>query len=351
MILINMPIPTVNGWSGNFYNRIIKELGKQKYDIIAYPEFTESFNLKEKYLQSIILYGGSLSLDYLFKNKEKLKKIRKCIDKIIFLDANQAVDEQINFMRNNIFFNNMPKIYVLYYIDPSYINAFDNRSDVLLRNYFNRAKNYDGILVGNKYSITHFNRYFGQEYFIEGKNAFVVGGCLDSLDMTFKIPKSIFWAGRIDNPTKNFDKLIEIVSNENFADYTFYLGVDLDDYSKLYLFNSNYENLKLVIANNSEEYNRVATNCKYILSTAKCETFGYAVFEAASKFTIPILPNIESSYRYFDKIFLYDSIDDIIEIINKVDLFKYNDDSLYYNFTNVIENFSTHNFIDRLVKL
>mgnify|MGYP005848964115 FL=1 len=353
MILINMPIPTLEGWSYNFYRRI--KLFFQNYNIsdlfnnvILYPEFDEVLSQYEYYLPSIIMRGSYKSLDYLYKNKEELKRIRHNIDKIIFLDASQGVDEQLNFMKNEIFFNSLPPIYVMYYLDPSYINNFNNKNDVL-EHYYKKALNYDNILVGNKYSIKHFNKYFGYEHFIEGKNAHVVGGCIDNFNLNIKIPRSIFWAGRYNNPTKDFDKFMSIVSDEDFSSYIFYIASPLKDYSILSNYASNFDNLRVVLANNAYEYFKFSSNCKYVLSTSKCETFGYGVFEALSTLTIPIVPDNESSFHILPNVLKYKNKEDILKILNTINI-RY-DEELYNNLISIINKFSVNSFCERLIYL
>lgn len=353
MILINMPIPTLEGWTYNFYRRI--KLFFQNYNIsdlfnsvILYPDFNEPLSQYKYYLQSIIMRGAYKSLDYLYEHKEELRKIRNNIDKIIFLDAGQGVDEQINFLRKEIFFNSLPPTYVLYYLDPSYINNFNYKNDII-ESYYKNALNYDNILVGNMFSIKHFNDYFGYEHFIEGKNAHVVGGCIDNININIKIPRSIFWAGRYDNPTKDFDKFISIVNDENFSSYIFYIACPLKDYSNLINYADNFSNLRVVLANNAYEYFKFSSNCKFILSTSKCETFGYSVFEALSTLTIPIVPDNYSSYHILPNELKYKNKEDIFNILNNVNL-KY-DNELYDNLISIVNRFSIKSFCERLIYL
>lgn len=332
MILINIPLPTRYGWSYLYHKKLKKFLSDNK-DIIYYPYISDDFLMDETKmpLNEIFSVFSKLSLDFIKSNYEFLYRVfyLKKIKKIILFDSMQGWKEQYNMLYeiapdkdylNSIF-------YVVVHTDPSYINLTQDKYEFV---EYSEIPNL--ITVSNK-SINLFKNFFNENN-LKCPNLYFLPNIVDIPDkFEQKIPRSIFWAGRITNVSKNFDLLYDIV--KSLPDYTFYVPVQYDALNVVSLnlaLKGDYENLKFVVTDNSEHTMSIAKKCKYVLSTAKCETFGIMIVESMLNGAVPLIPStLKNSYVYTlsPSEFIYSNVSGIKNILKISNSYSFN---YYYGY-------------------
>lgn len=78
-----------------------------------------------------------------------------------------------------------------------------------------------------------------------------------------------------------------------------------------------FENITIVAGKNRSDHTDTLKSAKIVLSCAKQENFGYAVHKAVLCGCIPVLPNRLCYPEFFDKRYLYEDLDEAIEMIKK----------------------------------
>lgn len=338
MILVNIPLPTRYGWSYGYHKKLKKFLSDYS-DIIYYPYISDNFLMDETKipLNKIFNIFSELSKDFIKSNYEFLFRTLdiKKIKKIILFDSMQGWKEQYEMLYeiapDKSYLESI--FYVVVHTDPSYINLTQSKEE------FIEYSEIPNLITVNSKSIDLFKNFF-EENNLRCPNLYFLPNIIDIPDkIEKKQHNGIFWAGRINNVSKNFDLLYDIV--KLLPDYTFYVPVQYDALNVVSLnlrLKGDYENLKFVVTDNSEHTMSIAKKCNYILSTAKCETFGIMLVDSILNGAIPLIPEtLKNSYAYSlsqDR-FIYSNIEEIKNILEEVNSYSFN---YYYGYYVKIKN-------------
>jgi len=143
-----------------------------------------------------------------------------------------------------------------------------------------------------------------------------------------------------DKGAESFVKLVECLPNELFVVVN---SKNLDD-NKYYHLLKKRSNVQFILGEHGKKHLNTISKNKIVLSTADQETFGYAVAKSVLSGCIPLLPNSKVYPEYYSDCFLYNSISEaknkIEKIIHDSDYCKY----LQNKLQPIIENFQTFEF-------
>lgn len=115
------------------------------------------------------------------------------------------------------------------------------------------------------------------------------------------------------------------------------------DLKKVYFDLDKLPNVKILKMENIDQHVKTLKSARVIFSAAKQEGFGYSVFKSIQCGAIPVLPNRCCYSEFFDKKYLYSSIDDAVKLINNF-LKTYPNSYCYpssdlFNFDKIIKHF------------
>jgi glycosyltransferase involved in cell wall biosynthesis len=115
------------------------------------------------------------------------------------------------------------------------------------------------------------------------------------------------------------------------------------DLKKIYFELHRLPNVKILKMEDTEQHIETLKSAKIIFSAARQEGFGYSVFKSIRCGAIPVLPNRCCYPEFFNKKYLYSSIEDAIRLINNF-LVNYPKDYFYlsndlFNFNKIVKYF------------
>lgn len=87
-------------------------------------------------------------------------------------------------------------------------------------------------------------------------------------------------------------------------------------------------NVKFLSSQSREMHNDLLSRSKVVLSCAKQENFGYAVMKAVERGCIPVLPKSLCYPEFFDKSYLYSSLEEAVAMIRKKTASGFSDEEL-----------------------
>lgn len=255
-----------------------------------------------------------------------------------FYDIDVWVEHQIKIIKNikEIKFNNEDVIFfsdfwfpgldlIKLYLDSLNIKIYYSsflhgasfvEGDLMSNSWCSHIENawmdiYDSILIQTEYSRTNIrnNAHF--------EKCVIVGSPFNSNQYTNNEIKKydIIWPHRLSED-KGFTEFL------NLLDYlTQYKVIVTVPFSK----NTKNDNIELLKTKNvtisfdskNEVHKTNISSAKIVLSTAKQETWGYAVMESVAAGAIPIVPN-KACYPYlYSDMFRYNSLEECIQLIKK----------------------------------
>jgi hypothetical protein len=275
MLYINRLITSEYGWQKSFQDRIEKAAKEtNNNNIIFYPERTTVDVIG---LNTYAMYAN-LSLQWLLHNRYRITSK----DSFIFLGVFNMPIFQLYYsgLSNNKFFVfthcDMDMSKYVYFEDIHFITKHIN--------------SFPNLITYSKSSSESYST-----------NVFNVGGFLEKYNNTTSKENLVMWAGsRVDDDMKGYKEFLNIVNNNK--DITFVACLDKIIDTNL------FSNLIVYYNLTSEEYINLCRKVKYILSTAKGESFGYSLFDAVSVGAIPLVTDIPVHREWIPDKFFYKEV-------------------------------------------
>jgi hypothetical protein len=317
MILINRLHKTADSWSKDFQERLEAVADNR---VLFYGEPISVLS-NSTLFENLAYYGYKSMLEL----RRKVEMIgHENIEKIIFLDSMQLPFQQMIGLDREIPF----EIYVHVSKDyQDYVHA---------PAYYKQNSLCTPMLVSTSSTALSYGLHESQYRSI---------GCplLPFQNASIKRSKTVIWAGNdINNPVKGFPDFQKLM--REFPDFEFHVCTRRIPLSVAETLAKEHPNMELHVGLTSEEYQKLASTCEIIVSTAFCESFGLSVMDAVATGTIPLCRDVGSYHDLFPRNFLYS---DILQ----ADLYKAQrtDEAGFLSLEMVVNHFSAKNVYERLI--